>query len=249
MYFVWTPIYWLWSYWYCLSHPIGRITDVDGDHIWKWTLTFKPFSRISSALAPRTVQCTAIFSLRRMPNERTVYRAIRESNNKVSIMHNPSQFHFKVFHDLLTNKFIICPDIVRCQATNLTWLNITFIFFLHYSFYFFPFQYKNTNIYEWKWKGRDGSISWSLHDQIWVWYNCTFFGTFWQYIRRVWSCQWVLWCNYVCKIWTMAWPYLPGMPLKCTLNVWLGICMICVAWTRIYLFICLFIQPHHNMFG
>ena len=130
------PIYWLWSYWYCLSHSVGRITDVDGDHIWKWTLTFKPFSRISSALAPRTVQCTAIFSLRRMPNERTVYRAIRESNNKVSIMHNPSQFHFKVFHDLLTNKFIICPDIVRCQATNLTWFKITFIFFILFFLFF-----------------------------------------------------------------------------------------------------------------
>lgn len=55
---------------------------LDVDQFWKRTLTFKPFSRISSALAPRTVQCTAIFSFRRMPNERTVYRAKRDSNNK-----------------------------------------------------------------------------------------------------------------------------------------------------------------------
>ena len=178
------PIYWLWSYWYCLSHPIGRITDVDGDHIWKWTLTFKPFSRISSALAPRTVQCTAIFSLRRMPNERTVYRAKREreSNNKVSIMHNPSDFHCKAFHDLLSNKFIIwsyvyCPDIVRCKVTNLTWLNNNFIFFLLFFLFF--------SISIWEYKRLGQQILW-----IWVWYkNCTFFGTFWQYIRRVRSCH------------------------------------------------------------
>uniref|UniRef100_A0A182KHN7 Uncharacterized protein n=1 Tax=Anopheles christyi TaxID=43041 RepID=A0A182KHN7_9DIPT len=37
-----------------------------------YSRTFRPRSRISSALAPRTVQWTAIFSLRRMPNERTV---------------------------------------------------------------------------------------------------------------------------------------------------------------------------------
>ena len=37
--------------------------------------TFSPRSKISSALAPRTVQCTAIFSFLRMPNERTVKRA------------------------------------------------------------------------------------------------------------------------------------------------------------------------------
>ncbi|KYM85416.1 hypothetical protein ALC53_04659 [Atta colombica] len=41
--------------------------------------TFRPRSRISSALAPRTVQCTAIFSLRRIPNERTVYRALENT--------------------------------------------------------------------------------------------------------------------------------------------------------------------------
>lgn len=41
--------------------------------------TFKPRSRISSAFAPRTVQCTAIFSLRRIPNERTVYRALENT--------------------------------------------------------------------------------------------------------------------------------------------------------------------------
>ena len=39
----------------------------------------RPRSRISSALAPRTVQCTAIFSLRRIPNERTVYRAFEKT--------------------------------------------------------------------------------------------------------------------------------------------------------------------------
>ena len=42
-------------------------------------ITFNPRSRISSALAPRTVQCTAIFSLRRIPNERTVYLALEKT--------------------------------------------------------------------------------------------------------------------------------------------------------------------------
>jgi hypothetical protein len=41
-------------------------------------LTFSPFSRISSALGPRTVQCTAIFSFLRIPNERTVKRATKQ---------------------------------------------------------------------------------------------------------------------------------------------------------------------------
>lgn len=41
--------------------------------------TFKPFSNINSALAPRTVQWTAIFSLRLMPNDRTVYRALENT--------------------------------------------------------------------------------------------------------------------------------------------------------------------------
>ena len=39
---------------------------------WEPMFTFNPSSRISSALAPHTVQCTVIFSLRRMPNECTV---------------------------------------------------------------------------------------------------------------------------------------------------------------------------------
>lgn len=42
-------------------------------------LTFKPRSRISSAFTPRTVQCTAIFSLRRIPKERTVYLAFENT--------------------------------------------------------------------------------------------------------------------------------------------------------------------------
>lgn len=42
-------------------------------------LTFRPRSRISSAFAPRTVQCTAIFSLRLMPKERTVYLALENT--------------------------------------------------------------------------------------------------------------------------------------------------------------------------
>lgn len=42
-------------------------------------LTFRPLSRISSALAPRTVQWTAIFSLRRIPNDLTVYRALEKT--------------------------------------------------------------------------------------------------------------------------------------------------------------------------
>lgn len=42
-------------------------------------LTFNPFSKISSALGPLTVQCTAIFSLRRIPKERTVYRALENT--------------------------------------------------------------------------------------------------------------------------------------------------------------------------
>lgn len=41
-----------------------------------YSLTFRPLSRISSALGPRTVTCTAIFSFLRMPKDRTVYRAL-----------------------------------------------------------------------------------------------------------------------------------------------------------------------------
>ena len=41
-----------------------------------YSFTLRPRSRISSAFGPRTVTCTAIFSLRRMPNVRTVYRAL-----------------------------------------------------------------------------------------------------------------------------------------------------------------------------
>jgi hypothetical protein len=40
-----------------------------------YSLTLRPRSRISIAFSPRTVQWTAIFSLRRMLNVRTVYRA------------------------------------------------------------------------------------------------------------------------------------------------------------------------------
>lgn len=42
-------------------------------------LTFSPFSRISSALGPRTVQWTAIFSFLLMPKERTVYLALENT--------------------------------------------------------------------------------------------------------------------------------------------------------------------------
>lgn len=40
-----------------------------------YSFTFSPRSRISSAFGPRMVTCTAIFSLRRIPNVRTVNRA------------------------------------------------------------------------------------------------------------------------------------------------------------------------------
>lgn len=40
-----------------------------------YSFTFSPRSSISSAFSPRIVTCTAIFSLRRMPKVRTVYRA------------------------------------------------------------------------------------------------------------------------------------------------------------------------------
>ena len=136
------------------------------------------------------MQCTAIFSLRRMPNERTVYRAIRESKNKVSIMHNPSEFHFKVFHDLLTNKFIICPDIVRCQATNLTWLNITFIFFILFILFFPHFNIRIQTFMNGNGKGK--MAQYHGHFMTKFGYGTIivpFFGTFWQYIRRDWSCQ------------------------------------------------------------
>lgn len=43
------------------------------------TLTFSPFSRISSALGPRTVQWTAIFSFLLMPKDRTVYLALENT--------------------------------------------------------------------------------------------------------------------------------------------------------------------------
>jgi hypothetical protein len=41
-----------------------------------YSLTFRPRSRISSALGPRTVTWTEIFSLRRIPKVRTVYLAL-----------------------------------------------------------------------------------------------------------------------------------------------------------------------------
>eukprot|EP00397_Hematodinium_sp_SG-2012_P055738 GEMP01068242.1.p1 GENE.GEMP01068242.1~~GEMP01068242.1.p1 ORF type:complete len:272 (+),score=65.20 GEMP01068242.1:280-1095(+) len=44
-----------------------------------YSFTFRPFSRISSAFSPRTVTWHAIFSFRRMPNERTVYRALEKT--------------------------------------------------------------------------------------------------------------------------------------------------------------------------
>lgn len=53
------------------TSPKGERLFTDG-FAHRFALTFKPFSKISSAFAPRTVQCTAIFSLRRMPNDRTV---------------------------------------------------------------------------------------------------------------------------------------------------------------------------------
>ena len=42
-------------------------------------LTLSPLSRISSAFAPRTVQCTAIFSLRLIPKDLTVYLAFEKT--------------------------------------------------------------------------------------------------------------------------------------------------------------------------
>jgi hypothetical protein len=41
--------------------------------------TLSPLSRISSALGPRTVQWTAIFSFLRIPKERTVYLALENT--------------------------------------------------------------------------------------------------------------------------------------------------------------------------
>mgnify|MGYP006903942546 CR=1 FL=1 len=41
--------------------------------------TLSPLSRISSAFAPRTVQCTAIFSLRLIPKDLTVYLAFEKT--------------------------------------------------------------------------------------------------------------------------------------------------------------------------
>ena len=42
-------------------------------------LTLSPRSKISSAFGPLTVQWTAIFSLRRIPKERTVYLALEKT--------------------------------------------------------------------------------------------------------------------------------------------------------------------------
>merc|ERR1711936_843021 len=44
-----------------------------------YSLTLSPRSKISSAFGPLTVQWTAIFSLRRMPKERTVYLALEKT--------------------------------------------------------------------------------------------------------------------------------------------------------------------------
>lgn len=44
-----------------------------------YSRTLRPRSRISSALAPRTVQWTAIFSLRRIPKDLTVYLALEKT--------------------------------------------------------------------------------------------------------------------------------------------------------------------------
>merc|ERR1712113_1269805 len=46
-----------------------------------YSLTFRPRSRISSALAPRTVHQQEIFSLRRIPKDRTVYRALEKQGS------------------------------------------------------------------------------------------------------------------------------------------------------------------------
>merc|ERR1711994_1008453 len=44
-----------------------------------YSRTFNPRSKISSALGPLTVQWTAIFSLRRIPKDLTVYRALENT--------------------------------------------------------------------------------------------------------------------------------------------------------------------------
>lgn len=44
-----------------------------------YSRTLRPLSKISSALAPRTVQWTAIFSLRRIPKDLTVYLALENT--------------------------------------------------------------------------------------------------------------------------------------------------------------------------
>lgn len=54
------------------AHEHTSITHCHNNHGAVNLFTLRPRSKISSALAPRTVQWTAIFSLRRIPNERTV---------------------------------------------------------------------------------------------------------------------------------------------------------------------------------
>merc|ERR1712214_254467 len=51
-----------------------------------YSLTFNPRSRISSALGPRTVQWHEIFSLRRIPKVRTVYRALMMMKNDLMFL-------------------------------------------------------------------------------------------------------------------------------------------------------------------
>ena len=56
---------------------ILKISQFDWKH-YDW-LTLSPRSKISSAFGPLTVQWTAIFSLRRIPKDRTVYLALEKT--------------------------------------------------------------------------------------------------------------------------------------------------------------------------
>jgi hypothetical protein len=61
-----------------MPKPKLPVSEKDSFHS-SYSFTLSPRSRISIALAPRTVQCTEIFSLRRMLNDRTVYRALENT--------------------------------------------------------------------------------------------------------------------------------------------------------------------------
>ena len=58
-----------------------------------YSLTLRPRSRISSALGPRTVTWTAIFSLRRIPKVRTVYLALPGSQHRQYILFSKLRAH------------------------------------------------------------------------------------------------------------------------------------------------------------